>query len=693
MNVADGYQEVLAAVGRALQPDPELLLDVWSEQHVVLPKGSAFAGPYRLSHTPYARRVLQCLSPGHPAARVVVMAASQMLKTQVFINACLGWIDAAPANILALEPTDKLAKRLSARVSKAIEACDTVRSKVAKPRSRDARNTVDCKEFDGGAVYITTAGAAANLAEIPARYVFCDEVDRMEVSVNGEGDPVDLAEARATTYEGISKAYHVSSPTVAGASKIATLHHQGTREVYLVPCPHCGHLHELKQENFRYDYDPDTDRVDRAWMVCPDCGCEIEEHAKATMLPDEAMGGRARWQATAPGDGETISLHISAFYAPLGSISWLRLARQHARAKVRQERGDPSAMQVYFNTRLALCFDASESTTTAQQLHARAEKYAPRVVPDRALVVTAFADTQPTRLEVTIEAWGPHLEHWVLDHVVLWGSPTEPPETPGSVWQRLDELRRTPFAHESGVLIYMSAYGIDSGGANTQDVYNYGSTRERLACVVTKGSSQRNKPIIAGAPTKVDVDWQGRKLPEGVKLWMLGPDTAKDHIFNRINLETGPGAMHWHDKLSMEFFEQLVVEKPITRWYKGRAIREWVKPNGARNEVLDCTVGNLAVAHFLGLHKWAATDWARLRERLIPKDVTPDLFATAALQESAPPATTTAPADAPQPMAQPQAPVAVAPTPVQPPPAAPPVPLPHQPPPPPARRIFSRGLA
>ena len=92
MNIADGYAELLQAAALAMTPDPELRLDWWSEEHVVLPKGSPFAGPYRLSHTPFARRVLQCLSPGHPAARVVVMAASQMLKTQVFINAALGWV-------------------------------------------------------------------------------------------------------------------------------------------------------------------------------------------------------------------------------------------------------------------------------------------------------------------------------------------------------------------------------------------------------------------------------------------------------------------------------------------------------------------------------------------------------------------------------------------------------------------------
>jgi len=58
----------------------------------------------------------------------------------------------------------------------------------------------------------------------------------------------------------------------------------GTQETYHVPCPHCGHLHELVLANFRYERDPDTGFMSRAWFVCPDCGCEIDERHKTAML-------------------------------------------------------------------------------------------------------------------------------------------------------------------------------------------------------------------------------------------------------------------------------------------------------------------------------------------------------------------------------------------------------------------------
>jgi phage terminase large subunit GpA-like protein len=637
VNIADGYSVMVEAAARGVMPDPVLRLDEWAPEHVKVPPGNAFEGDYDLAHTPPAREILFALSPVASTSRVVCMIASQMLKTQVFICAALGWIACAPANILALEPTDGLAKRLSARFAASAKLCVPVRDKLAKPRSRDSRNTIDCKEFDGGAVYITTAGADANLAEIPARYMFADEVDRegWKSKGTGEGSKLAMAEARLTTYEGISKAYIVSSPTHDGASEIHTQYLRGTQEGYHVPCPHCGHLHELVMERFHYEYDPATRKLlGRPHFDCPDCGDLIYESDKYRFLPDVAMGGQARWVASAEGDGETRSFRLSAFYAPAGSITWARLAKEHAQAKLMEERGDHSAMQVFVNTRLGRVYAPTHAVTTEKELMKRAadEALPPRVVPDRGLVLTMFTDVQRNRLESLVMAWGPGLEGYVVDHVVHWGSPNDAPDEEGSCWAQLDKLRATPFAHASGQLLRISADAVDASD-NTQDVYNYVAPRERHGSLATKGSSLRGRPIIASRPTTQDIDWRGQKVPDGVKLWQLGADTAKDYLFGRLRLVSGPGAIHFNVALTEDWFKQLLVEKLLVRWHKGRQIREYVKPNGARNEALDCVTGNLAVAYYLGLHKWSPLDWQQLRTNLIPQGCTPDLFAAEAAQQ------------------------------------------------------------
>lgn len=644
MNRPDGYALVMDTAIEAMRPDPELRCDLWAEEFMVLPKSSPQPGPFRFQRSYPARRVHQVLSPNHPCKRVVARVASQMFKTQTALNWIASLIHRRPKNILALEPTDTLVKRFSARVAAMIRNVPELRECVAAVKSRDSRNTVQAKDFKGDAtIYMNTAGSAANLAEVSAPYIYFDEIDRAQLDVDGEGDPVEIAEARATQYENEAKFFYTSSPSIEHFSKIDTLFEMGTREEYHVPCPHCDHLHALVLKNFHYRRDEDTGFMDRAWFTCPGCGCDIEEHHKAAILPDVDGGGRARWVPTAVGDGETISFTMSAFYMPIGAITWLSLARQYARAKDRLKRGDHEAMRVFYNTRLGLSYKNTETVTTAAQLRARAESYTPRVVPDQALVVTMAGDTQPNRLELQIEAWGPGLEHWVIDYIVLNGSPTEPPDTPGSVWQRLDEIRRTPLLHASGNPIRISAYGVDSAGSNTQDVYNYGAPRKALGCVVFHGTPRPNKPIIGSSPNRMDIDWGGNKVPGGVELWAVGTDTAKDWLSNRMHLTEGPGAMHFHDQLPSEWADMMVAEQPRTEYRKGHAVRKWVKPNGVRNEAWDTSVYNLALAHQLGLHKWSAMDWKRLRDKLIPP--TRGLFAleVAATTDSTSPV---APADA-----------------------------------------------
>ena len=74
MNLVDGYRLVQRAAIEAMRPDPELHVDQWAEQHMVLPKSGPQPGPFRFDRSYPARRVHQVLSPGHPCKRVVARA-------------------------------------------------------------------------------------------------------------------------------------------------------------------------------------------------------------------------------------------------------------------------------------------------------------------------------------------------------------------------------------------------------------------------------------------------------------------------------------------------------------------------------------------------------------------------------------------------------------------------------------------
>lgn len=624
---------VRLACARAFQPDPNMTVDAWSDEFMIIPKesGANEAGKYRTSRTPHARAVMQALSDTHWCKTVALMGASQMLKTQVGLNWFCSTVHQSPANFLWILPTGKLAKRTSARVSKTIAAVPEVRERVASPRSRDSVNTLDTKEYIGGSLHIVTAGAAANLSEIPARRVLFDEVDRAEANVNGEGDPVALAKARQTTFERNRKSYFPSSPTITGSSIIETLYLQGTQQEALAECVHCGHAQPLVFERLTQD------DAGLAIYPCSDCGAVMYETDKNRMFAN------GLWSHGVPGDGETVSFTINALFAPYGWINWLALLREYRAAKAKLDEGSEELMITFYNTRLARCWERKKEQTKASELQARAEPYKLGTVPKGGLILTSQVDTQPDRLEVKVQAWAEGMENWVVDYQVIFSPPTEQ-----ATWDRLDELLLSRYRHAGGRMLPIAATFIDSGGANTQDVYNFTRTRQHRHVYAIKGASTLNKPILAAKPTLVDVNWQGQKMPHGVKLWLIGTDTAKDYLAARYHLASGPGAVHFPSDLPPEYYEQLTAEFCVSVYKPGgRKVRVWEKKKNDRNEAGDLMVYGLAAAHYLGLHKKTPNQWKMVRDFVDP--ATPDLF-----QEAAPADVVEAPA-VPAPEATPHA--------------------------------------
>lgn len=573
-------------------------------------------------------------------------------------------------------------------------------------RSTAGKERIGLKKFRGCLAHFLGGKAQRAYRRITVASAKADEIDAFDAQIEGSLDPITGMRGR-TEGAAFPKLTIGTTPRIKGLSHIETREQAADSIVrYHIACKHCSVEHPLTWggRDLAYGLKWDGDDPETARHICPHCR---EAITQADYLPDGITPVGGTWVCAITGHryddatGEWLDtaglptraprhlamVDVWTAYSP--QRSWPDIVREFLEAERREKQGDDGPMQGFVNETLGRCWEPGHQITPAEELEARAiaEGLPPRIVPDAALVLTAFADTQDDRLEVVVEAWGPGLERWTIDHRVLFGSPARRPDEQGSVWQQLDDVIRTPYAHESGQLLRISGYGIDSGGHHTQDVYNYGSARAHLTCVVTRGATTMRKPVIAQRPTLQDVDWQGKRVEAGVKLWSIGTDTAKDNIFSRIRFTHGPGALHWHREMPLDFFQQLVVEKPVVKYHKGRAVREYVKPNGARNEALDCAVGNLAMAYYFSLHTWSALDWQRIRDNLVPRHATADLFA--ASDVAAMPART--PAPAPAHLQQPATTPAPAPTPL---PIAPPLPVHHSMLPRPAgRRILSRGIA
>jgi len=300
------------AFDRGLRPDPLLKVSEWADQHRRLSgKGAAEPGPWRTSRTPYLREIMDCLSPSSPYERVVFMKGAQVGATETGNNWIGYVIHHAPGPMLAVLPTGEMAKRNSRqRIDPLIEDSEVLSSLVKPARARDSGNTVLTKAFQGGVLAMTGANSAVGLRSMPVRYLFLDEVDGYPGDIDGEGDPVALAEARTRTFAR-RKVFIVSTPTVKGVSRIEREFEASDQRRYFVPCPHCGHFQWLEFERLRWD----KGRPETAHYLCAECEGHIQEHHKTRML--EA----GEWRATAAseqGSEKTAGFHISSLYSPIG---------------------------------------------------------------------------------------------------------------------------------------------------------------------------------------------------------------------------------------------------------------------------------------------------------------------------------------------------------------------------------------
>jgi phage terminase large subunit GpA-like protein len=243
-------------------------------------------------------------------------------------------------------------------------------------------------------------------------------------------------------------------------------------------------------------------------------------------------------------------------------------------------------LQTFVNVSLAETWEEKGEKADATGLMKRRALFRARV-PLGGLYLTAGIDMQEDRLEVEVVAWGLGEESWSVAHEVLWGDTLQQ-----EVWEDLDDLLAETFTHESGVELPITAACLDTGGrgGHTQAAYEYARGRTGRRLFAIKGGGSWGSPIAA-APSRKKAGRKGRP----VDLFTVGVDEAKLVVMRRLNLaRPGPGYCHFPLEREEEYFKQLTAETLVTRYIKGFPVREWRKPDKARNEALDCRVYALA---------------------------------------------------------------------------------------------------
>lgn len=589
--VPEAARPMLARGAGLLAPPPAMTVSEWAERNRVLPQGaSARPGPWRCE--PYQREMLDAILSAE-LREVVLMTSTQVGKSEILNNIIGYYIEADPKPMLMVQPRDRQAQDYSKkRVAPMIAACPTLKRRVREATSRRAGNTIQLKEFPGGFLKITGGNAGAGLRSDPIAVLLLDEVDGYPDDVDGEGDPVELAERRTDTFHD-AKIVKASTPArPRGLSRIEAEWNRSDQRRYHVPCPLCGFMQPLVWRDaagvYRLVWEKDGDGrpiPDTVRYLCAGCGQRIEERHKRAMLD------AGQWIAAHPERREIAGFHLNALYSPWRE-TWGELAEEWAAAQHNRER-----LKAFVNLRLGETWDEEADRLDVHVLAGRREKYgADGALPEGVAVLVGAADVQHNRIEAQVVGFGAAEQAWLIAHEIFWGNPDlQTADQDGSnadVWAELDAFLLRAWRHPRGAELRPLVSLVDSG-TFSESVYRYvlplqGTARRVYAC---KGVDYLSKPgLVAEGATKRGA----------VRLFMVSTYAAKDRIFSRLKVpRPGPGYIHLPDWTTDEYLDQLTSEqKIITPQGRARTPRTtWVKVH-QRNEALDLWVysfGALAV--------------------------------------------------------------------------------------------------
>ena len=582
--------KVLGKAVKNFKAAETLTVSQWADKKRRLsPETSAEPGLWRTSRTPYLKEPMDCFTDPK-VHKIVMVAASQVGKSEFELNAIGYIIDQDPGTILYIHPSLDEARKFSRqRLNPMIRDCKALKSKVSDVKAKDSANTILQKSFPGGSITLIGSNTPRALASMPARYIIGDEHDRWVKTAGAEGDPWELAERRQTTFYN-RKAIDISTPTIRGASSIEVSFYQGTQERWCHECPECGEYSEIDFDHIKFEHTVEKISGRKVYTIngpinwiCPKCGCYI---------PEETMRQQpAKWIAANPKAYESgvRSFWLNAFSSPW--TPWTKICLSFLEAK-----DDALRLKVVWNTLLGKLWEERGELADEDTMLARREDYGknedgtPTELPDGVLVLTMGVDTQDNRLEYEVVGHGKFGETWGIKRGFIMGRP----DVQGT-WQRLDDIIDHVYRFRNGRGLKISITMIDSGGHFTQEVYEEARKRQIKRCFAIKGKGGEGIPYTS-PPSKIQLkDKYGNKVKNAFCwLYTLGVDSGKQIIMSNLKVEE-TGAKYCHFPLNeaagynQDYFNGLLSEHLILANTKRGNQWTWEKlPGHQRNEPLDC---------------------------------------------------------------------------------------------------------
>lgn len=478
----------------------------WIEQNVVM--GQPHPGPYRYSQTPYCREIVDRLSPTDPARWIAVMKGLQVGLSSGVIIPGMGWIiKESPANtyftVGAPDLIDKASEKLDLMIERA-NLSNYIRPAVIKKRNSKTGDTATKKDFGDGFVNITTPNNHKEWRDVSLKYGFIDDFEAAKSASKQSGSSRKLIEGRFAAYKDTHKIFYISTPEIKSTSNIEPAYLLGDQRKYLIPCPCCGEMIELRwniTDGIGTIWDePMPDGTGIVWKVdgdnklipssigyvCQMCNGFFKDNDKDKLI------NLGKWYPTKkPSRPGFFSYHLSCLYAPSFMYDWKHYVANYLEANPTVGVRNESEHMTFVQTCLGLTFEPSAEGPKASMIRENMRPYNIGTVPTKLsqadgngkiVLLTLGSDCNgikdDARIDFEIVA---HAESGAI-YSVLHGSigtfiPRENTLSDrkdrkrytyemgkeNSVWTEFDRIARAPYKGDDGLFYQVNTPGIDFG--------------------------------------------------------------------------------------------------------------------------------------------------------------------------------------------------------------------------------------
>ena len=525
--------------------------------------------------------------------KITLCFGTQLGKTEALLNMIGYAIDQDPGSMLAVYPTDELARSISKnRVIPAI-----VNSPALAAKWDSDRTEILEIQFLGMYIALVGANSPSKLASRPVRYIFYDETDKFPAYSGNEGSPTELASERAKNFHN-RKEVEASSPTYTDGHIWRAFLEADVRKAFFVPCPHCGKMQMLALGQIKWPaelnepehkHERESRVLGESWYECVACHERIYDMDKALMLAN------GEWQPVEVGEKDRsltpakvtaarprhVAYTLSSLYSP-----WLTFGQ--VAQKFLNTKADQPKFMNFVNGWLAEPWEAEATKLRSDIVFERQAAHLRGEIPEKAQLLTCGIDVQLDHFWWVVRAWGTHMNSWLVDYGRC------------ETWADLDEVLDHEYTTPDGEAMLINVAFMDSGD-RTDEVYQYCATRMDVV-YPCKGASKQ-MPRAPYSESRVDKNGY-----DELRLFIIDTFYYKSFIAGRLNKKNDEAGafMVFRDEDGgwlRQYAEQLCSEHLVKEQDKKGRVKDVWKPvvSGAPNHLLDCEVYAAAAAERAGV--------------------------------------------------------------------------------------------